>query len=559
MADKPLDSKAMPLQRPPSPTELSYTQLVKLTPSHHGSFRPASSAVDGTQRNGCAAASTPGAAATARPFNVNVPNSAAPHTNHTTSHNGVFGNTAYFLAASVDVSNNQQMKIFRNPHTPQPEQFESNPPNGPEMTPHPQPLHHTIDAQNRQIIQEHPTQVDRVANLAQKLHTTNTQSKQNDIQQFITMLQGMQHTVSRTADEQQRNRKSQALNLLLNMFERVLEDRHDTDDKKFSQLELDQLKQRVAELEQDNRRLHEFCKERDDELVTLHQELQQLHDERNELQQSLSQAQDDCNGEKKRAREAELIASESESVRDGLFASYGQLTEANVELERSVEECNAEKQALSRELEYCKEDMSQLQLQCNILNQQLKDRDLEVADAEKNLDNMHTQLASHLQSLELANKHRHCLQDELHTSQRNATSLSQQLLETCEQYAKLRKETDVTRRSHQVDESKNGNLTIQLQEEQLKSKDLEVQLSKFQSRELAAQEQIRKLVRTNAELKTRLNEMNARLENCTLSSRDKNSDSCSVVSGLSLQKKTSADEDVSPNLLDYLRPEQSLT
>ena len=553
MAEEPLHSKAMPSQRPPSPTELSYTQLVKLTPSHHGGFRPAPPAVDSTQRNH--SATTPGAA-TARPFNAPI---STPHTMHTTTHNEPGGNCIHPFAAPIAGPTDQQ--IFRNLNTRQSEQFKSNPPVGPaEVAPHPQHLHRTLDITNNHLIQQPPIEIDRVANLAQKLHTTNTQSKQNDIQQFITMLQGMQHTVSRTADEQQRNRKSQALNLLLNMFERVLNDHDRQDDGgKSNQIELDQLKLRVSELENDNKRLHDFCMERDDELVILHQKLQQVNDEKNDLQQSLSRAQDECVEEKKRAREAELIASESESVRDGLFASYGQLTEANVELGRSMEECNAEKQSLGRELECCREDLSQLQMQCNILNQQLKDKDSELAGAEKQLDNMHTQLASHLQSLESANKHRHCLQDELHASQRNATSLSQQLVETREQYAKLRKETDADRRSKQVDESRTGDLTIQLQEEQFKSKDLEVQLTKFQSRELAAQEQIRKLVRANAELKTRLNEMNARLENYRLSSAEKASDFGSLGGSLNLQNKTSVGKDVALNLLDYLPPESSPT
>ena len=43
------------------------------------------------------------------------------------------------------------------------------------------------------------------------------------------MLRGMQHTVNRTVDADQRARKSQALNLLLGMFERVLEERHVVD------------------------------------------------------------------------------------------------------------------------------------------------------------------------------------------------------------------------------------------------------------------------------------------------------------------------------------------
>jgi chromosome segregation ATPase len=424
-------------------------------------------------------------------------------------------------------------------------------PSCPAMTPYPYP--HPPHIHNTQNLQQ--SSIDRVASLAQKLHSQaiHSQSKQNDIQQFITMLQGMQHTVSRTADEQQRNRKSQALNLLLNMFERLLEERNELIVENTSQDEVDRLKERVGQLEEDNKRLHTLCNERDDKLIQLHRELQQLGNENDELKKNLSRAQNDCNEERKRAQEAELIASESESVRDGLFASYGQLTEANVELESLNRDLDAEKQALSRDLEYCKEEVSQLETQCNILYEQLKDKDLEVAESEKKLDEMHTQIASHLQSLELANTERHRLQNELHSSQRNATSISHQLLEIREQYTKLRKESDASRRNQQSDESENSNLKVQLQEEQLKRKDLEVQMSKFQSREIAAQDQLRKLARANAELKTKVNEMSARLEN-RVSGREKASDACSVMSDLSMQRNNFG-QGGAPSLLDYVKPD----
>jgi chromosome segregation ATPase len=523
-----LQSQALRIQRPPSPTELSYTQLLKLTPQHRGGR----STLGGGQEVRSASAT----ATATNPVNKLRPGPSLSLQNS----NGFHGSAVKPTAAAVQDSS----RIFENSQTHNNHITNG----GPAMTPYPN-RHHNLH--NIQSMQQHP---DRVANLAQKLSSmeppsnTHSQSKQHDVQQFITMLQGMQRTVSRTTDEMQRNRKSQALTLLLNMFERVLEEGNGL--RENSSEELDQLKQRVVQLEEDNEQLHNFCRGRDEELMRLHQELQQLNDDNDDLRQNLSRAQEECNEERKRAQEAELIASESESVRDGLFASYGQLTEANVDLERAIEECNAEKQALSRDLGYCKEEVSQLEMQCKILQQQLRDKDSEMAQAEKNVDDMHTQLASHRQSLEFANTHRHRLQDELHTSQRNATSVSQQLLEIREQYTKLQKETDAKLRSRQADESENSNLTIQLQEEQLKRKDLEAQISRFQSREMAAQEQIRKLARTNAELKTRINEMNARLDN-----REKFNDSCSVMSDLSFQRQKSANDDPAPNLLDYLQPD----
>ena len=422
------------------------------------------------------------------------------------------------------MSANDSQHTFRNSQTPQPSK-------APRTTPYPHPSHSINTHTNHNIgLSVTP---DRVANLAKKLRTSTiqSQSKQQDIQQFIAMLQGMQHTVSRTIDEQQRNRKSQALNLLLNMFERVLEGQND-----------------LHESENANQLEHTFCKQRDDEMMQMNREIQQLINEKNELEKNLLRAQDECNEEKRRSREAELVASESEVVRDGLFASYGQLTEANVELERAVEEYNSEKMALGRDLQCFKEEVSQLETQCSIFNQQLKEKDLELAQKEIKIDTMHSQLATHLRSLELANNTRHQLQDELHNSQRNATSMSQQLLEIRQKYTTLQKESDANRENCRFDEMHQNSLAIQLQEEHFKRKDLEVQST-------AAQEQIRKLVRENANLKTKINEMSARLETSILDSREKASGTYSVTSHKSLQEKNNSVAENTMSLVDYLDPD----
>ena len=536
---EPLRSR-VPLLRPSSPAELSYTQLMQVaTASHHG-IKPGLAAISSIHRNqnDNLASATPAAAA--HGFDASR---SAPPASSTSNH---------FNRKNLNPKTlpEHTLQTFQNFQTPQPQQLLLNHPirTSLKMTPHPH-TPATISIHN----DCNPQQLDRVANLAQKLNSmktlsTHSQSRQHDIQEFITMLQGMQNTVSRTTDQQQRVRKSQALSLLLNMFERVLDERDDSGAN--NSIELDRLNERVSQLEVDNEQLHHFCEERDDELMRLHQELQQLSDKKEELLQSLAKARDECHEERKRAREAELVASESESVRDGLFASYGQLTEANVELERAMEECNAEKQSLRRDLEMRREETSQLQIQCNIFHQKLKDKDVEVAEFEKKLDNMHVKQASNLQSLELANTHRHNLQDELHASQRNATSLSQQLLDIRDQYTKLQKEVDTKLRNQQNEKSEKSNSIIQLQEEQLKRKDLEAQISKFQSHETAAVEQIRKLARSNAELKTRVNELTARLENTVRDSNDECLDSCSEITELSLHKKS---EEVVPSLLDDLQ------
>ncbi|KAL3802028.1 hypothetical protein ACHAWO_002448 [Cyclotella atomus] len=188
MAEPP-HSQVLTSQRPPSPTELSYTQLVKLTPSDHnrGGFRPGEGSVGSVQRN-----RNPLPAAT--PVN-------ASRTNLPSSMSNGIGRNSVDPALAAAVS--------------------------------------------------------RV---------------------------GMQHTVSRTADEQQRNRKSQALNLLLNICSRRL---------------LDERNELIVENTNQMRR--------DDKLIQLHR-VQQLGNENDELKQIYHELKMIAM-KRKRAQEAKLIAS----------------------------------------------------------------------------------------------------------------------------------------------------------------------------------------------------------------------------------------------------------
>ena len=273
--------------------------------------------------------------------------------------------------------------------------------------------------------------------------------------------------------------------------------------------------------------------------MRLHQDLHNAINENESLQNELSRSRDECHQERQRAAEAELIASESEIVRDGLFSSYGALTEANVELERDLEEAKAEKLALERDLQFAQEEIASLENQCNIFHEQSKAKDSEVVEMQKKVDAMHAQLTSHRQSLEQANIHRHRLQDELHASQRNAVSTSQQLLSLRDQLTTLQKEAK--RNSTQEERDI---LKLQLQQEQLTRKQMEGEFIKLKSEKEACQDQMKRLARTNAELKSRANELSARLES---------SDCISSRSGKSWVKNDVGD--VSSKLLDYLRPD----
>jgi len=216
----------------------------------------------------------------------------------------------------------------------------------------------------------------------------------NEIQQFIDTLKNMQQAVSHTTDEQQRVKKSRALNALLSMFERIIEDRSHTIMAReidvvnpTLNLSIKKLEQRVHQLEVENQHMQILCQEKDvqlqqmnDELQYSQRELQRLATTNEQLKNDVMQVQEQCHQEVKRALEAESVATEAENVRDGLLANYARLSEANVDLQREVDNVKLENNKMVTEFEFYQQEMSHLQEQCGKLSLQLQRKGLDVVE-----------------------------------------------------------------------------------------------------------------------------------------------------------------------------------
>ena len=224
--------KSLP-PRPPSPTELSYTQLAKLAP-RFGSTN--NNGVQRVRNNGISndnnvrfavdnhTSAIPTAPRTAPPSTINVPSDGGNCSISTTGGLGV---------ASSSGNNNYQ--------TPNTTTIHSNTMSAPIHRPRPAPPHQYPQQQIDPINNVRSTPVeDRLSNLATKLHSmqqhqqpitdqsnlytpmmNNLQSNRNssttsrnlqEVQQFIDTLKNMQAAVSNTVDEQSRLKKSRALN-----------------------------------------------------------------------------------------------------------------------------------------------------------------------------------------------------------------------------------------------------------------------------------------------------------------------------------------------------------
>ena len=336
-----------------------------------------------------------------------------------------------------------------------------------------------------------------------------------EVRQFLDILKNMQSAVSNTPDDNQRARKSRALDALLGMFERIVEDRNNnnnnvvvdrTDHHHPSSAEDDAMMMR--RLDDENRELSKLCFEKDGQLRDLASELRRarvetgrLADENDRLRTESARARENCARERERAREAGELASAAEGVRDGLLADYARLTEENVELRRAASEfglmddgiaseleacrgeldrlrdgrdrtaeelrrraaeivelrraaddARADNDGLVEELGSCREgEMSRLRDACDKSNEELRRKVSELADVEKRMDDLHDQLASERNSLISANEERVRLRDELRISQRNSTSASEQLIRLRDQFSRFRLEDDASRRRDGVE------------------------------------------------------------------------------------------------------------
>ena len=224
--------KSLP-PRPPSPTELSYTQLAKLAPrfgstSNNGVQRVRNSGIvsnDNNVRFDNVTSDIPTAPRTAPPSTINVPSDGGNCSISTTGGLGVASSSGHH-------NNNYQ--------TPNTTTIHSNTMSAPIHRPRPAPPHQYPQQQIDLMNNGRSTPVeDRLTNLATKLHTmqqhqqpitnqsnlytpmmNNLQSTRSsttsrnlqEVQQFIDTLKNMQAAVSNTVDEQSRLKKSRALN-----------------------------------------------------------------------------------------------------------------------------------------------------------------------------------------------------------------------------------------------------------------------------------------------------------------------------------------------------------
>ena len=552
--------------RPPSPTELSYTQLAKLAPRFGSANsqknvqesisarKPPSLQYQHANNN----TTTPSTGIimsnpqTAPPATIDVPSSMDNRSVDGSSIEGGRAGNATLAMRNNDVScqaaaesqHYQTPQAMQN-HMPMsaPMQYNTRPMN----IPHQGMTMMMVDPMN-----DRSTPVeDRLYNLATKLMQQQQQdttpadqsnlytpminnsqkhyqqhyrfNRLNEVHQFIDTLKNMQLAVVRTADEQQRVKKSRALNALLSMFERIIEDsnhHHETRVRMDPSTEntIKQLQQRVQQLEEENNQLKIHCQEKDrqmqqmsNELQSSQQNLQHLANVNEQLKNDLTSSQEQSHQERLRATEAEQIASESENVRDNMLSNYARLTEENVELQQSMHDVNLEKKKMVTEFELCQQEMNHLQTQVHQLTQQVQRKELDIIEVEKKMNDLNDQLISQRNLLQSANNDQQRLQDELHNSQRNSTTASEQLMQLRGQFSHFRRESDSRQGREGPNESEYDLHSKKLQEEQQRRRILEMSMSKSTNRRDMAQEEIQRISQANADLKSKVDELNAQL------------------------------------------------
>jgi len=150
-----------------------------------------------------------------------------------------------------------------------------------------------------------------------------------------------------------------------------------------------------------------------------------------------------------------------------------------------------------------REEVDALRNQSNQLHKQLRDSSKQKKELENLLDIANVQLEKQRNAISAANEDRQRIQDELHRSQRNATATSEQMLQLRDEFTK-KLQVDRNSKAHE-------SLASKLEEEQMRRRELEELVSTTKGKEGSAEEWMRKLTRSNAELRSQVNQLVARI------------------------------------------------
>ena len=140
------------------------------------------------------------------------------------------------------------------------------------------------------------------------------------------------------------------------------------------------------------------------------------------------------------------MASESESVRNGLLSNYARLTEDNIELQRAIEEATLEKEKMRREFEMHQQEITRMENRSNQLTRQLQQKDLDAAESKRKLEDLDGRLAAGQDELRSADGDRRRLREELSETRRGSTDASRQLIRLRNRFSSPRGDADPGRR-----------------------------------------------------------------------------------------------------------------
>jgi len=216
--------------------------------------------------------------------------------------------------------------------------------------------------------------------------------------------------------------------------------------------------------------------------------------------------------ESRRVEAAERTVREAERERSDVLRAYRAVVEERARLAARVEEVAAERSRLGQQLGVREEELRSMQHRVGEMEQELNHRLQQRAECELRLAEVTREGQCLRQSLAAAEAQNNGLRQEVEASRQSTGMASNQAMELHRAVTKARQETGEVRRSLSALEVAKSKLEAALAEERRRCEGMEDVVSATRTKEAAALEQIQKLCRENAQLATKLNEADARLE-----------------------------------------------
>ncbi len=282
-------------------------------------------------------------------------------------------------------------------------------------------------------------------------------------------------------------------------------------------IECQKFQQIIQTFEQEHNHLHHKCEEKDainfrfeKDLDGLRNSNQFIVKENEDLHAEVFRLTHSISSYEERLRQAEQSVHSSTMSRSEVMTKWNDALKERTSLESQVGQLSRELSVIKQQLGFSHDEIHHLKQQIEKLENESHERLVEISSCNRERNRSETELQVLKQSFDQIKKDNYRLREDVKSSQINTDMHLQKLTELQQVVAKTRYDAETCGNMASELEMERDALKTLLEEERTKIQKLQNELSAAKTRDVAAAEQMRKIVKEKALYVTKLNEANAR-------------------------------------------------